>query len=242
MKKMILLTVLLAGLPAAAALAEGVNVSWGNTCWSDAGSTSSLTWACNSNTFTGVRMTTSFQPAVDKTNFRALTVFMEGVTDDATPVPDWWKLGACPGRGLPYASIDTTVLGDACHDPWEGNGIGGLLAYSFDTNRMHMNAVHIVADDVEIRATDDNFALQLRIPATATVGTGLCSGCLVPVTWALNYIELQYSGPEPNEFLGWRMPGGNQCLNWQADPAYNFCERPIPARNSTWGQVKSLYR
>jgi hypothetical protein len=229
MKKMILFTALLVALSATAAMAAGVNVSWGNTCWADAGSTSSLTWACSSNTFT-VRMTTSFQPAVDKTNFVAVGVFMEGVTNDpGILVPDWWKMGTCTGRAVPTVSIDASVLGGACFDPWAGAGIGGLGMYSFDTNRTHMNAAWGVV-----------FAVQFRVPSTRTVGTGLCAGCSTPMTWSLNYIQVAYSGTEPNEFLGTAIPGGNQCLAWQGGNAP--CARPIPARNTTWGQVKSLYR
>ena len=33
---------------------------------------------------------------------------------------------------------------------------------------------------------------------------------------------------------------GNQILMWQHSTL--ICEAPLPARNSTWGQVKSLYR
>jgi len=242
MKKMILFAALLVALSATAAMAAGVSVSWGNKCWADGG-VSSLTWACNSNTNTGIRMTCSFQPAEDKTNFVGVGIYMEGATNDpGTLCPDWWKLGTGECRAAAVSvSADASVLPGACMDPWTsaGGGGGGFGLYTDDTYRAHMNAFWAIADITPVLAADETFAIQFRVTAAKTVGTGLCAGCTTPFTWALNYIQVSYSdGPE--EFLGTPIPGGNQCLRWQNGTA--LCDRPIPVRNSTWGQVKSLYR
>jgi type 1 fimbria pilin len=244
MKKMLLFTALLIALSASAAMAAGVNVSWGNACWADAGHASSLTWACNSNTFSGPvlpRMTCSFQVAQDKTNFVATDIYMEGITDDVgTLCPDWWKLGAgeCRANAVTM-SADASVQG--CLDLWTaaGGGGGGIGLYSDDTNRTHLNASWAVADPLAIFAGDENFAVQFRIATTKTVGTGACAGCLTPMTWALNRIQVAYQ-LEESEVLDFVIPGGNQCLSWNGGAAP--CAPPIPARNTTWGQVKSLYR
>jgi hypothetical protein len=42
------------------------------------------------------------------------------------------------------------------------------------------------------------------------------------------------------EMLQEPLTDGNQILKWQHSTL--ICEAPLPARNSTWGQVKSLYR
>ena len=241
MKKMLLFAALLIALSASVASAAGVNVSWGNVCWKDGG-VSSLTWACNNNSFTGVRMTCSFQVPQDKTNFVGIGIYMEAITNaPSTLVPDWWKLGAgeCRPASLTM-SMDASVLGGACADPVASLGGGGVGSYSEAADRASLNAAWAVADMVPLLAADENFACQFRINAAKTVGTGLCAGCATPLTWALNRIEVGYQGEAAQDVLDFVIPGGNQCLRWQNGAAP--CSAPIPARNTTWGQVKSLYR
>jgi len=240
MKKMLLFAALLIALSTSVASAAGVNVSWGNLCWADGG-VSSLTWACNNNTFTGTRMTCSFQVAQDMTNFVGIGIYMEGITNaPATLVPDWWKIGG--GECRPTAlsmSMDASVLPGACVDVFQAQGGGGIGLYSENADRASLNAAWAVPDPLAVFAADEMFACQFRVTSVKTVGTGLCAGCTTPMTWALNRIEVAYLGAD-SEFLDFVIPGGNQCLRWQNGAAP--CSAPIPARNTTWGQVKSLYR
>jgi hypothetical protein len=46
----------------------------------------------------------------------------------------------------------------------------------------------------------------------------------------------------PDKHLNYVVEGGNQCLVWQHAFTGQPCNAPVPTRNTTWGQVKSLYR
>lgn len=232
---------LLLTLTASLAPAAGLSLSWGNACWGDS-PRSNLTWICNSNAFTGVRMTASFKPAETKTNLVAVDLYFEGMTEAST-VPDWWKLGPAESgdcrANLVTLSADGSVLtGPECQDLWQGLGGGGIGLYSWDTNRMHINAVWAVAEPVVAVAETEIFAAQIRIAAGKTVG-GECPGCLIPARWGLANVQLGYLGETYPTILDTWYEGGNWCLTWQTStlPCYHGA-----VRNATWGQIKSLYR
>jgi hypothetical protein len=237
---------LLALSPSAAA-AEGVAISWKNFCWGEEGSANNLTWLCNSNTNTNVRMTCSFKLDAATPDFNGVGVFLEGMTE-ASAVPDWWKLGAAETgdcrAGAISVSADGSVLAnggtDVCIDPWtpNGGGNGGLGLYSWDTNRMHANAAWALADAIPLEANVEYFALQFRVSAEKTVGG--CAGCLIPVIWGLSRID--WTTPTTINSLDICYTGGNQCVTWQNSTLPCGVCNPDDARNTTWGQIKSLYR
>jgi hypothetical protein len=243
MKKALLFAGLLLALTASVAMAAGVSVSWKNFCWGEDGSSSNLTWLCNTNSNVNIRMTCSYKVDTAIPDFAAVGVYMEGMTE-AAAVPDWWKLGAAETgdcrANLITLSADGTVLANAgadiCFDPWQGLGGGGIGLYSWDGNRMHVNAAYAVPDAVALEPGLEYFAVQFRVAATKTVNS--CTGCLVPAIWGLTKISVEaFSGMYPQDVA---YEGGNQCLTWQSSVLP--CGAPVPARNTTWGQVKSLYR
>jgi hypothetical protein len=245
MKKTLLFAGLLLALTASVAMAAGVGVSWKNFCWGETGSSSNLTWACNTNSNVNIRMTTSFKLDTPMPTFGAVGVYMEGMTE-AAAVPDWWKLGDattsdCRNGTILSMSTDGTVLanggGDVCLDVWGGIGYGGVGLYSWDGNRMHMNGVWAVGAGIPIAANTEYFAVQFRVTGARTVGT--CTGCLTPAIWGLQKISVEGFGGDIRP-LDMPYAGGNACLTWQSSTLP--CAAPVPARNTTWGQVKSLYR
>jgi hypothetical protein len=243
MKKALLFAGLLLALTASVAMAAGVSVSWKNFCWGEDGSSNLLTWACNTNSNVNIRMTCSFKTPAGAPDFNGVGVFMEGMTAAAV-VPDWWKLGAVETgdcrANLITLSADGSVLANAgadiCFDPWQGLGAGGIGLYSWDGNQMHVNAAYAVADGVELLPEVEYFAVQFRVAATKTVNA--CTGCLIPAIWGLKKID--WTTPASVNTLDEAYAGGNQCLWWQ--DLSLACQKPVPARNTTWGQVKSLYR
>jgi hypothetical protein len=56
--------------------------------------------------------------------------------------------------------------------------------------------------------------------------------------WGLTKIGVAM--PAATLYLDAPYTNGNQCLSWQTSTLP--CAKPVPARNTTWGQVKSLYR
>jgi hypothetical protein len=240
MKKTLLLAGLLLVVSASLASAAGISVNWGNDCWGD-NPLQNRVWACNANNYTGVRMTCSFKPIETKATFIASDLYMEGMTEAAV-VPDWWKLGSgeCRSNLITLSSDGSVLGGPDCLDVWQGLGGGGIGLYSSEDNRMHVNAVWAVADAVEAPAETEIFAAQFRVATGKTLGTTACAGCAVPALWSLNYIQVGYLGEMVPLILDYPYAGGNQCLSWQSSSLP--CAKPVPARNTTWGQVKSLYR
>ncbi len=245
MKKVLLFAGLLLALTASVAMAAGVGISWKNFCWGDDGSSNNLTWACSTNSNNNIRMTCSFKLDTDMPTFAAVGVFMEGMVEDAV-VPDWWELGDattadCRNGTVLTMSADGSVLpGEPCLDPWQGGGLGSLGIFTYDGNRMHLNGVWASGTEIPLAANTEYFAVQFRISGLRTVGT--CPGCSVPAIWGLTKISVEGFGGDirPLDTAYAPYPEGNQCLTWQNSTLP--CGQPVPARNTTWGQVKSLYR
>ena len=129
-----------------------------------------------------------------------------------------------------------------CIDLWQGLGGGGIGLYSWDDNRMHINAVWAVADPVAARGRDrDTSRPSSASRAAKTVGTTACAGCSDPGDLGAELrSSVGYLGDTSATILDYPYAGGNQCLTWQNSTLP--CAKPVPARNTTWGQVKSLYR
>ena len=242
MKKTLLFAGLILALTASFAMAAGVSVNWKNACWGEEPLTN-LTWTCTTNSNLNIRMTTSFKLDADYPGFVGVGVYMEGMVE-AVAVPDWWELSnvnatdcryglmtvSADGSGLPNGGVDV------CFDPWQGSGSGGLGLYSWDGNRLHANAVWAVGVAVPLAANTEYFALTFRVSAPKTVNS--CTGCLTPAIWAVN--KMGICEMAQTIYLADAYADGNQCVTWQSSTLP--CAAPVPARNTTWGQVKSLYR
>jgi hypothetical protein len=244
MKKTLLLAGLLLALTATVAMAGGVNVSWMNFCWGDEGSTNNLTWACSSNSNANIRMTCSFIVDETRTDFGGAGIYMEGMSE-AVSVPDWWKTGDgdCRNNAISsysdYSVLPADIDGGVCSFAFgENTPSGGLGAMLWSGNRMQANAAWATAVDNTLNAATQYFICQFRVSATGTFN-GVCTGCTSPVVWALNKVNVGYFGLLDPVTLDMVIPGGNQCLAWQSSTL--SCGL-VPARNTTWGQVKNLYR
>jgi hypothetical protein len=238
---MAVLVIVLLALPATSATSAGFSLSWGDACWSDVGAASNLTWACDSDTYNGIRMTCSFELDAGMPDFAGVAVFLEGMTEGSV-LPDWWKLGALGSGDCREGLIGLTgekPFSSACVSPWQGEQLGGIGLYSWDSwadGRMHVNGAWAMAEPVPLEANVEYFACQLRISAARTVGG--CAGCSVPAIWAIS--RMQLTRVSANLSMDSPYHDGNQCITWQSSTS--SCGQPIPVRNATWGQLKSLYR
>lgn len=245
----ICLAVVLLTACAAPAFAGGVAMSWGDYCGLSNGGPWLLSWACSSDTTTRIRATCSFMPDESHPDLIGLTVYLEGMTESAT-VPDWWRFdaGGCREGALTLSTDGSAMVGgaEACIDPWAGLATGALGDWVVDGYHIWTTATCTLAQPVAIEAGLKYFACQFRVDARETVG-GECWGCIVPTLFGLRSIELRFAAGEEPEVLEWPFPGDARCLNYQATtiyPSYWVCGvGPIvPVRNSTWGQIKSLYQ
>jgi len=243
-------------LLAPAALAGGISLTWGSKCLPDAlggnGSDITLqTFACDRNSGVAV-MTLSFTPdhPITVMGFRA-TLLGESnapLVPSGDVVPSWWQLGAggCRSSSLSASADFSATQEGHCADPWLHRASGGITAYlaglpagelSFTT----MQLEYALAEPVALVEEAQYLACQITIDYQKTVGEPECSGCNWSMLWALQSIELIGAA----ETLILRRPLYNQCVFWQGGDDLSCYARlgiGVPARNTTWGQIKSLYR
>lgn len=248
MKKMLLLAGVLLLLSAPVAMAKGVNLTWGKFCYSDAPA-ATQTFACNTNS--GITagpwfMTTSFMIDTDMPDMVGIEQMLEGMSDDPA-LPDWWKVGAAPdcraGKSLYNSKIGSSAS-DVCLD-WTANAGFDVYNYIWDTNRAHISALTAIdaSTPFDILPNTEYLGGQIEIDNSKTVGTGSCAGCSSGMIWGLYSIvvaSLPPPGTNRRDECTEPIPGGNQCITWNNSALP--CADPVPARATTWGQVKSLYR
>lgn len=226
----------------------GVNFSWDDCA--AAGVVAAKTFACGVNTGAS-RMVVSFDPSQQLNDFIGVEVVID-LQSDTPALPDWWQFfntGSCRQNAL-NAGFDWSVLpsvGSACADPYEGTiSLGGLAAYCVvgancvdaptDLAKARIKVGAAVADGHVITADTEYYAAYVTMTNVKTVGTGACAGCATGVTIVLNEVKAAgLSGPYIRNYL----PMQNQCLTFNSGTVP--CAS-LPARNTTWGQVKSLYR
>lgn len=238
---------LLLTLTASVAAAGGVAMSWGDYCGLSNGGPYNLTWACRNDTTTRIRATCSFMPDESHPDLVGLTVCLAGVSEAAT-LPDWWQLGTggCREGALTLSLDGSAMVGgaEACIDPWAGLATGLLGDWVVLGGQFRTTATCTLAQPVSIQAGRKYFACQFRMDARRTT-SGECIGCLYPLMLAISSIELHFAGGGEPEVLDRPYPRDGRCLSYQNTTIWSdLCSYyPIvPVRNSTWGQIKSLYR
>jgi hypothetical protein len=241
MKKTILFVSILLALTASVALAGGVSIAWGTLCYTEGGpSSSATTFACNTNSGNRV-MTTSFKLDNAMDDMIALEWAIDGQSDDAA-IPDWWKLGVAPdcraGKAT-YNSNYTSVETATCVDWTAGAGFNAPN-YLWDTNKAHLTLGVAIDGGTPYAAAagQEYYAGGATILFSKVVGTDLCAGCSGGVIFGLKSMGIVALSGRRDDFFE-PMPGGNQCLSWN-NPTTNCTA--VPARTTTWGQIKSLYR
>jgi len=250
------LTACLLALLTTSVYAGGVNLTWGTGCWQDASATLQ-TFACDANTGSST-FTTSFVLDRDIPRFGALIGIVD-LQSASSLLPDWWQLSDQnpPGCRTGALSIlaDFLLAPGGCADPWLGLAAGGAGAWHTAVtpppppgevpppNRARLKVGLVLPDPNPLVAAREYYAFSARIDDAQTVGPGSCAGCEVPAAIVLNMIEAQgvdYTTFQVVQRAQLTTPLANTCIYWQA-PTGGLCGA-TPARNQTWGQVKSLYR
>jgi hypothetical protein len=231
MKKTLLMTGAML-LVASVALAGGLNLAVGSGCWAE-NPVAAGTWACAMNFGTPMTMTTSFQLDADMAEALGSETIIDGQSDSAT-LPDWWD-PACQAR------IVTNISGypqTTCFDIWGGTAFGGPVVNVTGANRIRILVGYAVPTTapIYIPAGIEFDNCHVNLTSAKTVGTGNCPGCELGFVLVLNQITLRGVGGVYEDCV---TVLNNNCVSWQG--ATTPCSA-TPARNTTWGQVKSLYR
>ncbi len=250
MKSALLLAALLL-VVAAPAMAGGVNFNWGSVCWPEA-QVDVKTFACDVNTSTAAYqwpMTLSWRIDTDMPDLVGIEITLMGQTSLAT-LPDWWKVGAspdCRANQLLYTSDKTAVeTGPGGCADWTAGTAFNLFGYIYqaDPRLVQVNGGCAIDASLPVLAIagQEYYGGQFLLKNTKTVGTGSCSGCASPFIMGVSLVTVAGLDGRRDD-LADALPGGNQCLYWNTQPdVVLYCFPIQPARNTTWGQVKSLYR
>jgi hypothetical protein len=263
-----LLLFLLLGHASRAALAQsapvGLNLSW-NDC--GAAGAANEAFACDVNTGSHMLVASFVSPtAVDSLSAIVGSLL---ITFPSWPPPSWWLMstGGCRptvvGTG---ASFDFSA-DHQCVNPWPSPPVG---AFSEDVGfdcavcgcgnfcaldtffpecvRTHVNAIRLkgvaalpAPEVTSVPAFTEAYAFKFILSNRGTVGTA-CSGCVTGACIELNLIELdQSSDPSSNScHIPIFSPSTRSRVTWNGGIA--GCDAVTPARNGTWGAIKSLYR
>jgi hypothetical protein len=234
---------------ASAACAGGFNLTWGTGCWQD-NPAALASFACNTEDGSAT-LTASFALDSDYDRFGYVKAQLDLQSDSPT-LPDWWQFSN--GGGCRQGALSTTASFAAapggCTDPWRGQTPSSTIYWqtaSFPEgasgervplpNRARFTGYFWVNPYLPIVRGVEYYAFSVTVDHRNTVGAGACSGCETPTTIVLNQIVLSNYLLHP---LTLTTPLSNGCLRWQTGGATPCGATPV--RNTTWGQVKGLYR
>ncbi len=235
-----LLCILLLACSAAVARAGGIDLTWGAGCYPETPQVLK-TFACNTNSGSAA-LIASFAPGADAPSF----VGIEGTLVfqiQSTTVPDWWQFvnaGSCRQNALALSADFTAAPQTVCVDPWSGLAAGGVTSYlpgnaAIPPSTGWLRLAFALANPVPLFHGVEYYGFRTTIQYVKSTGTGACAGCAIPVLAALNTIRTaQNDGSHEDDVT----PITNACVSWQSGSG---C-LATPARNLTWGAVKSLYR
>ncbi len=229
---------------APSANAAGFDLRW-NACAADAG-VSNRNFACDTDVGTHT-LVASFmldQPISD-------LVFIDAVIDfivaDNQPVPPWWENFGCRFFSISAnATIDPSAVN--CTDWSGGVGVGALIGFNHEgsiapadtaSHRRIIVAAGADPPGVNVNANQEYFLFNLVIDNALTTDPGGCAGCSQPVCIVLNSLRFLNNSAAVTQLATPNVAGGN-FATWQGGSGANCTA--VPARRSTWGQVKALYR
>jgi hypothetical protein len=225
-----------------AASAQGVSLAW-EDCRAPAGAgLLNRNFGCGSNIseFPLIPVFTLASP-VDSVLAVELVIDVDVAAD---PLPDWWRTdpGQCRANGWTAGPAPAT----SCNDPWGGLGTASFQGWLPGTpggsgrhGRLLVTASVLPEQAVALEALAPYAACRVVL---RTNNTTSCAGCSVPACLVLNSILIRrLPGSSVEEvFIGVAESPGANFVTWQGGSGAD-CQS-VPARRSTWGAVKALYR
>jgi hypothetical protein len=159
----------------------------------------------------------------------------------------WWgmRTGACRASASLAGDFNFTAGPFTCYDYWQAGAIGALSQDVAVGNRARVKGVFALpAGDARITSVPEGtevYSFKANINNAKSVGLGACAGCPLGACIVLNSIKI-------NQPVG--TPGGGKFISatamrnhatWQGGIGAD-CYAATPAKNTTWGSVKALYR
>jgi hypothetical protein len=231
--------------PGAAGADEALHLTWID-CWTGAAAASDETFECDVNSGER-RLIAGFTLGTPIDSVIAIEAVIDLVHEDGT-LPPWWHLdpGGCRDGAL-AATADLAGL-DGCADMWGGEGNALVQGYEIEEprggpNQARIKVVAAVAS-ASARSLDtatSYAAVALRLDNRKTVSPEVCAGCDGDACLVLNSILVRrLPGGTGDVFLQIPAAGNGQMATWGSGLGADCAA--VPARNATWGRVKTLYR
>jgi hypothetical protein len=249
MRKLYLAALILVALSATAAQAAGgLSLRW-NRCYGELGAATNNNFACNTDA-NGHLLVGSFIAPVALSQVTRIDAVID-LAASAADLPAWWQFTGCRTGSLGMnATASPTNL--VCDDWSAGLASASGLTYTVgtlgaNTSRITLSTQVAPGQAQDLTAFISYFAFNVTINSLHTVSGTVCGGCSTPMCIALNSIQLQ-SGAGPTVLTGPADGSNSHCVTWQgggAAPGATVSSCPAaltPARNTTWGAVKTLYR
>jgi len=221
--------------------AGNAEMAW-DRCAGLVGSTTSRTFACADDT-TRHRLVVSASTPFGLPDFVAAVVTID-VALAGAGIPDWWRFadGGCRA-GAATADIGVSTDGDpaSCHDPWGTGLLSGTVGVAegyLTPNRIRIQFTLAQSSTSVFPIGQTCRVGVLTLPSLGTVtgggGSG-CAGCATAACLSLTQVELfgifgdqQIIPPGASHVAGFQQPTPALCAT--------------PARQSSWGAIKALYR
>lgn len=251
-RSVICVTVIAVTMPIVTRLAVaqgGINMSW-----DDCGpfGRAQRNFACDTHTGSATLVLSAIPPA-PMSHIVGMQAVIEIFTGE-TPLSAWWRLdpGGCRSGSL-SAGFDFTQGPQSCVDLWHGAASGGF-AYTADAAAGD-GVVTLscgVPTEVSTNGVDELYLARLTIDYARSAGADSCSGCSRPACIVLLCVQLlqpagmpSYTLPQPliRSFVAFQpfRIGDSYCPPLPGSVS-TPCPGSVPARQPTWGQIKSLYR
>jgi hypothetical protein len=254
MKRLIpVLVVLCLGAAALALFSSPSSAAGINLAWDDCGSAgvANKAFLCDTNTG-GFNLIGSFVPPAGVTKLSGNEIVID-FTSGAAAIPEWWKFktaSTCRQTALSvsFGSYPST----ACYDYGLDVGApsGSIASYTTPfthdpqgvpaANWARIKLIWAVGASVAgpVNPPTEYYSFKLTMSAAKTVGSPICAGCETPVCVVLNMIRLTQPPGLGNFDLSDVI--GSKFATWQGGAGAD-CQA-VPAKSTTWGQIKSLYR
>ena len=229
--------------PPAAHAAAGFNVAW-NECILAPTATQDRTFACNVN-MGADWIVVSFVAPAEASRLGMMETHFE-VVADAPTFPSWWTFGSGTCRGPaglviqtnPYLwfTCDIDAWYSAASGLWETVGAGA-------PNRAEFRGLlaQPVGDEAPLVAGVEYYGYCLRLAHTGSTGAGACPGCDVRMCIRVEDVDLYLTSADSAPVSRLTTPLVRGFVTWQG-AATTLCMGVVPARNRTWGEIRSLYR
>lgn len=223
------------------ALAGGINLSW-NDCGSFG--VGQKSFACSNNSGVDALVASAVpNAAMPALNGNDCTILIQ--TPSAT-LPAWWQLqtGGCRAGNL-SANADFTTFSN-CIDPWQGQAAAGSIydspapGFGPDFARVRTTTAIPTGTEIAVDAAHELYLVRLTLQHVKSAGAGSCAGCTQSACIVLQTVHLY----APTGVLAQTLtnPVLRQHVVWQDPALVAGCPGATPARDHTWGSVKSLYR